>query len=279
MARRFRITKIEGPDGQGMLNMYYHFYISYEYDPGEPYKTEQGRGIVRLTDGSAHALADGHIESPNIEPALARISYYVNQKLSEVLVAPTPELNHLFVINNEDVDELLRIDYKRVPQGNDWVSVAGRIKRERKKVFISCGQLSKEEIELGKQIVDLVKSEAGLESYFAEYQNSLEGLTSNIFNALYNSVAFIAIMHRRAEIKPGEFRASVWIEQEVAIAAFLSQSLGVSLPSKAYVQVGVKREGVREFIILNPTEFTNNDEVLEDLRKWLPLIKEIANSQ
>jgi hypothetical protein len=50
------------------------------------------------------------------------------------------------------------------------------------------------------------------------------------------------------------------------------QSLSVSLPAKAYVQTGIAREGVRGYIHLNPIEFEAEEEILEDLRKWLPTL-------
>jgi hypothetical protein len=118
----------------------------------------------------------------------------------------------------------------------------------------------------------LIEENTGLEGYFAEYQNSLEGLTKNIFNALKESTGFIAILHKRDEISKGVYRGSVWIEQEIAIAAFMVQSLSVSLPAKAYVQKGIAREGVRGYIHLNPIEFEAEEEILEDLRKWLPTL-------
>ena len=79
-------------------------------------------------------------------------------------------------------------------------------------------------------------------------------------------------MHRRDQIpsSPTEFRGSVWIEQEIAIAAFLVQALSHPLPARAYVEAGIRTEGVRGFILLNPVEFATSEEVLADLEDWLP---------
>ena len=119
----------------------------------------------------------------------------------------------------------------------------------------------------------------GLDGYFAEYQSSLEGLTANIFNSLYESAAFIAVMHRRDGLLPDgkHFRGSVWVEQEIAIASFMVQTLGTSLPSRAYVQEGIPLEGVRGFIILNPIVFNTNQNILADLESWLPSLIPIVN--
>lgn len=147
-------------------------------------------------------------------------------------------------------------------------------------IFISCGQSSPEEVELGQRICDLIRKLTPYEPYFADNQNSVDGLTTNIFKAILEARGFIAVMHRRGWVfnspdgkkLDGDepvLRASVWVEQEIAVAAFLRQALDRDLLITGYVEKGVKREGVRGFIILNPKPFTENAEVLEDLAKVL----------
>jgi hypothetical protein len=66
-------------------------------------------------------------------------------------------------------------------------------------------------------------------------------------------------------------RGSVWIEQEIAIAAFIQHVLGRSIPVIFYKQSGVDIEGIRQVLHLNPrVEFTDEEEVLADLRSYLP---------
>jgi hypothetical protein len=65
-------------------------------------------------------------------------------------------------------------------------------------------------------------------------------------------------------------RASVWIEQEIAIAAFLKQVLKRDIKIAAFVHHSVKREGIRELLQLNPKLFETEAEVLDDLRGTLP---------
>jgi hypothetical protein len=78
-------------------------------------------------------------------------------------------------------------------------------------------------------------------------------------------------MHRRDRIADTQdYRGSVWVEQELAIASFMVQTLGLVLPAKVYVQNGIRREGVRGFILLNPTTFETADEIITDLEAWLP---------
>lgn len=78
------------------------------------------------------------------------------------------------------------------------------------KIFISCGQRTDEEKQLGNQIRQLILDETSFEPYFAEYQTTLDGLTNNIFSELYNCSGFIAVMHKRGNISYNKkLRASV----------------------------------------------------------------------
>lgn len=136
-------------------------------------------------------------------------------------------------------------------------------------VFISCGQYTTEEIEIGKTLAKMVDDKlAPCRGYFAQNQTSLDGLSRNIFGALHRCVGFIAVMHHRgavATLYDTHTRASVWIEQELAIAAFLTQAQQRPLAVAAYIQKGIKREGVREQLHLNPMEFEIADDILRDL--------------
>ena len=89
-------------------------------------------------------------------------------------------------------------------------------------------------------------------------------------------------MHRRGRvqfldehgnIQQEMIRASVWIEQEIAIAAFLSYISGRNLHVQAFAESGIAREGVRDQLLINPITFTNSTEVLEQLRQVLPTWK------
>jgi hypothetical protein len=151
-------------------------------------------------------------------------------------------------------------------------------------VFISCGQSSPEEVNLGRQLATQVTALTSLEGYFAEGQNSLAGLTSHVFRAIERCAYFVGVMHYRGEVNsPGaeliHLRASVWIEQEIAIAAFLTSVRDREIPVLLYVQKGIKREGMREQLKLAPIEFTSDSEVLADFIDRLsnPDFKKLAN--
>jgi hypothetical protein len=136
-------------------------------------------------------------------------------------------------------------------------------------VFISCGQYTDQEKALGKAIAAVVEELTPCEGYFAEDQNSLQGLTQHIFGALNRAAGFIAVMHHRGGVATPSgkhIRGSVWVEQEIAIAAFLAQAQNRDVSVLVYIQKGIEREGVRQQLRLKPVEFEREAEVLADLR-------------
>jgi hypothetical protein len=141
----------------------------------------------------------------------------------------------------------------------------------RRTVFVSCGQYTDEEKDLGKRVCDLVTESTIFDGYFAQNQTTLKTLTENVLRRLYESVGLIVIMHHRGRIEGHSAnRASVWIEQEIAIATLMEQVLGRTLHVVLFVQRGIAVEGIRQQIQLNPIEFASNDEVIVRLREILP---------
>jgi len=133
-------------------------------------------------------------------------------------------------------------------------------------IFVSCGQFTSQERELGKSIVKLIDNVPGLKAYFAEEVQDLNALDSNILAKLRSCDGFVTVLHPRGEIKKPDgsaiTRASVWIEQEIAIATYIRQTEKHALPVIAFKHRAVGLEGVRGLIQLNPIEFTHENEVL-----------------
>jgi hypothetical protein len=82
-------------------------------------------------------------------------------------------------------------------------------------------------------------------------------------------------MHRRGDLSAPDgttrTRGSVWVEQEIAITAFMNHVLNRSIPILFYKQAGVSLEGIRTVLLMNPrVEFTEESQVLDDLRSALP---------
>jgi hypothetical protein len=147
-----------------------------------------------------------------------------------------------------------------------------RLDSDRSIVFISCGQYAPSEKALGRRLAELVEQYTDCGGYFAENQQSLDGLSNNILRALNRAAGMVVVMHKRGlvETPAGErfYRGSVWLEQETAIAAFL-QSLDRSIPVAAYIEDGIKREGLRELLQLNPISFQDDHQILSDFEQKL----------
>lgn len=144
-------------------------------------------------------------------------------------------------------------------------------------IFISCGQFSSREKSLGMQIKAKIEQLTSFDGYFAEDQRSVNGLVANILERLYNCSGFIAVMHPRGVVTDDAgattVRASIWVEQEIAIAALVQQLVRKSqdeFPVAAYVHQSIKREGIRTLLHLNPVSFEKDDLILEDLSQRLP---------
>ena len=141
-------------------------------------------------------------------------------------------------------------------------------------IFVSCGQVTDDERKLGKDVCDLIKQLTPFDPYFAENQATLEGVSENILRAINGSAGMIAVMHPRGEVSSPKgtthTRASVWIEQEIAIAAFLTQVHARQFPILAYIHKNIQREGLRDKLILNAEPFESNEEILKHLQAVLP---------
>jgi hypothetical protein len=145
-------------------------------------------------------------------------------------------------------------------------------------VFISCGQWTPAEIKLGQDLEAAVSDLSECKGYFAQNQSSLEAVSRHILGALDRAVGFVAVLHPRGEVlaqesdsgaRAAHIRGSVWVEQEIAIAAFLAQIHNRDIPALVYAHETVKREGLREQLKLEPLTFKEEQEVLKDFRDRL----------
>jgi|SRR5580704_380715 hypothetical protein len=140
-------------------------------------------------------------------------------------------------------------------------------------VFISCGQFTEAEKRLGQQIATMVRTVAGLDPFFAENVQDLNGLDDNILSALRNCEGFIVVLHPRGTIRRPDnttiTRASVWIEQEIAIATYIQRVEKRELLIAAFKHKDVGREGLRDLVHLNPLTFSDESEVLVALSEQL----------
>lgn len=147
-------------------------------------------------------------------------------------------------------------------------------------IFISCGQFTVAEKRLGKAIRKMVADETNYGAFFAEEVQDLNGLDENILNALRDCIAFITVLHPRGEIvRPDgskHIRASVWIEQEIAIATYIKRVQKKPLPVIAFIHSLVGLEGLRSLLHLNPIPFETDEEVLNILSERLRDLSAVA---
>lgn len=144
-------------------------------------------------------------------------------------------------------------------------------------IFISCGQVTQAERKLGKTLCEIIEADGRYEPYFAENQSSLEAVTANILAKLVAADGFIGVLHPRGEVRIPSAggvdttvtRASVWIEQEIAILAAMAQLQRRPIRLQLYVKQGVTREGLRVYVMANPHEFSSEDEVASHFRDML----------
>jgi len=148
----------------------------------------------------------------------------------------------------------------------------------RPQIFISCGQCSDEERSLGLEIATLISRQKIANGYFAQNQSSFEAVTHNILKNLSEATGFIGIMHHRGVVSTPDGatfdRASVWVEQEVAIAAFIEHILKRPIRVQLYIQKGIKLEGLRDKVMLNAVEFERSEEIIDDLKNLGTLVRD-----
>jgi hypothetical protein len=122
------------------------------------------------------------------------------------------------------------------------------------RVFISCGQAKgTDEEQIATQIADRL-AHAGFQPYVAVAEQTLAGLTQNIFWRLRNSEYFVFIDFKR-ELLGGidVHRGSLFSHQELAIAAFLNFENLV-----AFQEAGVKTDdGMIRFLQANAVQFAD----------------------
>jgi len=147
-------------------------------------------------------------------------------------------------------------------------------------IFVSCGQFTVAEKRLGKAIRKMVTDETSYDAFFAEEVQDLNGLDENILNALRDCIAFITVLHPRGEIfRPDgskHIRASVWIEQEIAIATYIKRVQKRPLPVVAFIHSSVGLEGLRSLLHLNPIPFETDEQVLNILPERLRALNAVA---
>jgi hypothetical protein len=144
----------------------------------------------------------------------------------------------------------------------------------RARVFISCGQAKDTNEQSTAHAIANRLDQLGFDPYVAVQEQTLRGLTENIFDRLARSEYYIFIDFKREELantSPPVHRGSLFSHQELALAAYLR------IPVLAFQEVGVKQmDGIMRFLQANATPFTDRNllaSVIADKvneRRWAP---------
>ncbi len=142
----------------------------------------------------------------------------------------------------------------------------------KRRIFVSCGQLTKEEKKLGKDIVSRI-DENGMKGFFAQTVHSADELSRAVFKAVRECDGFCAVLHKRGMVRYAGYepiqRSSVWIQQEIAILMYRRFLQGRPIPIRVFSEEGVLLEGVLKTSIVNPISFKKSDEVLKGITEWV----------
>lgn len=140
-------------------------------------------------------------------------------------------------------------------------------------IFVCHGQLDHEK-QNGLKLAELIDGTPGFKAFFAEEVHDTEGLSQHIFSNLERCDGFLAVMHKRGEVThPGGklFRASVWVQQELAIVTFLNylRHAGHRIKVRVFAECGIQREGLADTLILNPVAFDRDEDLPGQVLYWL----------
>jgi hypothetical protein len=143
-----------------------------------------------------------------------------------------------------------------------------------KLIFVSCGQLTAEEKNLGTAVKAEIDRTPGLEGYFAETVHDLAALAHHVFDALWRCAGAVLFLHERGIVttidgKDLGHRSSVWVNQELAILAYRQFFEARQIPILLFKDPRVRLEGAMSALIVNPHSLGPDAEVVASVRDWL----------
>jgi hypothetical protein len=145
---------------------------------------------------------------------------------------------------------------------------------DKKLIFVSCGQLTKEERTLGIRIKTIIDATAGFEAYFAQAVQDFETLGRHVLDAIRRCAGAVVILHDRGVVIGTDgnewgHRSSVWVNQELAILAYRQFFESQRIPLLAFIDPKVKIEGAMTSLIVNPRPLDTATEIAASVESWL----------
>src|ERR1022692_1901480 len=131
-------------------------------------------------------------------------------------------------------------------------------------IFVSCGQLTPAEKQLGARVKGAIDSHEGFESYLAAEVQNLAALGNHVFEALRRCAGAVVLLHAR-----GDGSSSMWINQELAVLAYRQFFESAEIPIIVFKEDSVRLEGAMSTFIVNAKPLGDEGAVIAEVRHWL----------
>jgi len=131
-------------------------------------------------------------------------------------------------------------------------------------IFVSCGQRTPTEKQLGRRVQAAIDRHDGFKAYLADEVQSLASLGSHIFDALRRCAGAVVFLHTR---EGGS--SSMWINQELAVLAYRQFFEAVEIPIMVFKEDSVKLEGAMSAFIVNAKPLVDEDAIIAEVQRWL----------
>jgi hypothetical protein len=131
-------------------------------------------------------------------------------------------------------------------------------------IFVSCGQRTPEEVQLGRLVEQAINSHSGFRAYFADSVQSLAALADHVFDALRRCAGAVVLLHER---ETG--RSSTWINQELGILAYRQFFESREIPIMVFKDENVRLEGAMTAFIVNAKPLSAEQAVVGEVHRWI----------
>lgn len=131
-------------------------------------------------------------------------------------------------------------------------------------IFVSCGQQTPEEAQLGRMVEQEINCHPGFRAYFADSVQSLAALGDHVFDALRRCAGAVVLLHER---QAG--RSSMWINQELAILAYRQFFESREIPILVFKHENVLLEGAMTAFIVNAKPLSAEQAVVDEVHRWI----------
>lgn len=131
-------------------------------------------------------------------------------------------------------------------------------------IFVSCGQLTPAEKQLGARVKGAIDSHEGFESYLAAKVQNLAALGNHVFEALRRCAGAVVLLHAR-----GDGSSSMWINQELAVLAYRQFFEAAEIPIVVFKEDSVRLEGAMSAFIVNAKPLADEEEVIAEVLRWV----------